>query len=83
MEPAIPPVQFSNASISARPPGPMYPLQETKQILHYTNEKQGGNEADPWDNYLDSSGFSRPTDATLRREKNHCKQPFAFPCAST
>ena len=28
--------------------------------------------------YPASSGFSRP-DVTLRRERNHCKQPFAFP----
>ena len=28
--------------------------------------------------YLTSSGFSRP-DATLRWERNHCEQPFAFP----
>ena len=28
--------------------------------------------------YPASSGFSRP-DATLRWERNHCKQPFAFP----
>ena len=28
--------------------------------------------------YPASSGFSRP-DATLRWERNHCEQPFAFP----
>ena len=28
--------------------------------------------------YPESSGFSRP-DATLRWERNHCEQPFAFP----
>ena len=28
--------------------------------------------------YPASSGFSRP-DATLRCERNHCEQPFAFP----
>ena len=28
--------------------------------------------------YLASSNFSR-LDVTLRRERNHCEQPFAFP----
>ena len=28
--------------------------------------------------YPASRGFCRP-DVTLRRERNHCKQPFAFP----
>ena len=31
-----------------------------------------------FDHYPASSGFSRP-DATLRWERNHCEQPFAFP----
>ena len=30
------------------------------------------------DKYPASGGFSRP-DATLRWERNHCEQPFAFP----
>ena len=28
--------------------------------------------------YPASSGFSRPEDATLRRERNHCEQPVCF-----
>ena len=34
--------------------------------------------SETWTSYPSSSGFSRP-DTTLRWERNHCEQPFAFP----